>query len=217
MNFLNAFGAPSRADAAWFSVGLASSFPDIGLDDDDIGNLSQARVCGSSSSDTNNAKPGCKVFHAPLSSSQRTEVSIASGNSDQTKSAESDESSTDIGPPDLADQVMVFRYKGKLHAIDHKCPHSSFPLSEGTPFDIEDFGIVLSAGLTCAKHGWSFDLFSGMGDRGNYRLKIWEVQLRDLKDAASSLVISSDEGPDDNTPKKTTDQEVWVRRRQRMG
>ncbi|GAB1192783.1 hypothetical protein APSETT444_001979 [Aspergillus pseudonomiae] len=108
---------------------------------------------------------------------------------------------TNVGPPveadidlpeDLKEQVLVFKYKGKVHAIDH-----------GTLFDIEDFGITLSAGVTCPKHGWSFDLFSGQGDRGNYKLKIWEVQLREphTKDESS-------DGPD---------QEVWVRRKQRIG
>ncbi|OJJ45222.1 hypothetical protein ASPZODRAFT_99074 [Penicilliopsis zonata CBS 506.65] len=94
-------------------------------------------------------------------------------------------------PGDLKEQVLVFKYKGKVHAIDHRCPHSSFPLSQGSLFDIEDFGITLSAGITCPKHGWSFDLFSGAGDRGNYRLKVWEVQLRE--------------------------EEVWVRKKQRIG
>ncbi|RDA87624.1 hypothetical protein CP532_3785 [Ophiocordyceps camponoti-leonardi (nom. inval.)] len=89
-------------------------------------------------------------------------------------------------------QVIVFAYKGRIHAMDHSCPHSSYPLSRGTVFDIEDFGVVLSAGLTCAKHGWSFDLFSGRGDRGNYRLGLWDVDLR------------GDEG---------ADKEVWVKRR----
>ncbi|KAJ5894041.1 hypothetical protein N7495_005732 [Penicillium taxi] len=80
-----------------------------------------------------------------------------------------------------------------MHAIDH-----------GTLFDIEDFGITLSTGVTCPKHGWSFDLFSGQADRGNYKLKIWEVQLRD-----SSLC--SGEGAE------SSEQEVWVRRKQRIG
>lgn len=82
-----------------------------------------------------------------------------------------------------------------------QCPHSSFPLSQGTPFDIEDFGIALSAGITCPKHGWSFDLFSGMGDRGAYKLKTWEVELRPVKGASDGGV----------------DEEVWVRRKQRIG
>jgi nitrite reductase/ring-hydroxylating ferredoxin subunit len=59
---------------------------------------------------------------------------------------------------------------------------------------------VLSAGITCPKHGWSFDLHSGQSDRGLYKLAVWEVQLRRLVDAT---------GEDD--------QEVWVRRKPRMG
>jgi nitrite reductase/ring-hydroxylating ferredoxin subunit len=60
---------------------------------------------------------------------------------------------------------------------------------------------VLSAGLTCPKHGWSFDLFSGVADRGNYKLKIWEVQLRD---------VTSSNGEEQ-------EQEVWVRKKQLVG
>lgn len=71
------------------------------------------------------------------------------------------------------------------------------------PFDIEDFGVVFSAGITCPKHGWSFDLFTGLADRGNYMLKLWEVQLRDI--TASGQVHENSE------------KEVWVRRRQRIG
>ncbi|KAL4919005.1 hypothetical protein BDW62DRAFT_200155 [Aspergillus aurantiobrunneus] len=128
--------------------------------------------------------PSCKAFKIPRSPSD-TLV----------------EADTSL-PEDLKDQVLVFKYKGAVHAIDHQCPHSAFPLSRGTLFDIEDFGITLSAGITCPKHGWSFDLFSGQGDRGNYKLKIWEVQLRDV--AGDETAGSSD-------------QEVWVRRKQRIG
>jgi len=79
-----------------------------------------------------------------------------------------------------------------------ECPHSSYPLSNATPFDIEDFGVVLSSGIICPKHDWSFDLHTGRADRGNYKLHVWEVQQRP-------------EGKEDN---KT---EVWIRRRQRIG
>lgn len=87
-----------------------------------------------------------------------------------------------------------------------KCPHSSYPLSQATPFDIEDFGVVLSAGLNCPKHGWSFDLFTGSGDRGNYQLGLWETQLREVK--------SSDTSADKVSG--SAEQEVWVRRKQRQ-
>ncbi|OQE36901.1 hypothetical protein PENCOP_c011G06645 [Penicillium coprophilum] len=125
--------------------------------------------------------PRCKAFKIPKSNGAMEQVE-------------------DIDlPGELKDQVLVFKYKGKYHAIDHQCPHSSFPLSRGNLFDIEDFGVVLSAGLTCPKHGWSFDIFSGRADRGNYQLKVWEVELRDSSAPGS------------------TDQEVWVRRKQRIG
>ncbi|KAI8206154.1 hypothetical protein KHU50_000630 [Colletotrichum sp. SAR 10_65] len=183
----------SRADAGWFSVGLASSFPDLGSDD---GNLSDLRFCNT------DLKPGCKVFHAPKANGsvqQSTEVDISP---DAFESAEME--------GDLKDQVMVFRFKGKFHAIDHKCPHSSYPLSQGVPFDIEDFGIVLSTGVTCPKHSWSFDLTTGMSDRARYKLGVWEVQLRDA--AGSGPMVKVDDGSPD-TPEK----EVWVRRKQRIG
>ncbi|KAL4930325.1 Rieske (2Fe-2S) protein [Aspergillus undulatus] len=105
-------------------------------------------------------------------------------------------------PGELKDQVLVFKYKGRVHAIDHQCPHSAFPLSQGDLFDIEDFGITLSAGITCPKHGWSFDIFSGKGDRGTFKLKVWEVQLRDAPGVDGA---------------ESSDQEVWVRRKQRIG
>ncbi|KAK3332581.1 Rieske domain-containing protein [Cercophora scortea] len=197
MNIFNAFRAPSRSGADWFPVGLASSFPDLGSDDDNL--LQPRRACTGTTDDANlEPVPGCKVFQVPPeNSSQSTEVPLSADGI--VESAESE-----IGA-DLKDQVLVFQHRGKFHAVDHKCPHSSFPLSQGTPFDIEDFGIVLSAGLTCPKHGWSFDLFSGTADRGSYKLKVWEVQLRDSDKA----------GPTDAT--KKADQEVWVRRKQRMG
>lgn len=58
---------------------------------------------------------------------------------------------------------------------------------------------MLSAGITCPKHDWSFDIFSGQADRGKYKLKVWEVQLRDVKTS------------------ETNEQEVLVRRKQRIG
>jgi nitrite reductase/ring-hydroxylating ferredoxin subunit len=88
------------------------------------------------------------------------------------------------------------------------CPHSSYPLSRGVPFDIEDFGIRLSAGIRCPKHDWSFDLIRGIGDRGTYRLTVWEVQIRPATKESTS---QSDGSSSEN------ESEVWVRRKQRIG
>ncbi|KAL5345657.1 hypothetical protein ACLOAV_009411 [Pseudogymnoascus australis] len=177
---MNPSRAASRTDAQWLFVGLASAFLDV--ESDDGANLSQSRACSAG------YKPGCKAFYTSNEDGEKD----GSANHKGLAEADLDE------VLDLKSQVLVFRYRGKFHAVDHQCPHSSFPLSRGTLFDIEDFGVVLSAGLTCPKHEWSFDLFTGTGDRGNYRLKIWEVQLRGGVDGS--------------------DQEVWVRKKQqRMG
>lgn len=65
---------------------------------------------------------------------------------------------------------------------------------------------MLSAGINCPKHDWSFDLFTGQGDRGNYMLKRWEVELRDP--VVGNGDVSGGEKPD---------KEVWVRRKARIG
>lgn len=71
---------------------------------------------------------------------------------------------------------------------------------------------MLSAGLTCSKHGWSFDLFSGRSDRGNYRLKVWEVELRDVGEGKVVKKVGEGEGEEEEVTR-----EVWVRRKPRMG
>lgn len=180
--FFNPFSR-SRGGDAWFRVGLASSFPNITGEDED--NIAHARPCGTDAERT----PSCKVLQVPKEDSSRaSEVRLS-------------ESGAPCEPGSLRDQVLVFQYKGKFHAINQECPHSSYPLSDGAPFDIEDFGVVLSSGITCPKHGWSFDLITGRGDRGNYRLQVWETELRP---------VEADGG-------EAGDREVWVRRKQRIG
>lgn len=71
---------------------------------------------------------------------------------------------------------------------------------------------MLSAGLTCPKHGWSFDLFSGRSDRGNYRLKVWEVELRDVGGGRVVKGVGEGGGEEEEVVR-----EVWVRRKPRMG
>ncbi|KUJ07530.1 uncharacterized protein LY89DRAFT_712021 [Mollisia scopiformis] len=167
---------PPRPGDAWFSAGPRSSYPNVTST-----SLSDLLPCKDTTA------PGCKVFHVPATDiSHATEVSL-----DDTVTATSAE---------LGEQVVVFQYQGQFYGIDHRCPHSSYPLSRGTPFDIEDFSVRLSAGIRCPKHDWSFDLIRGNGDRGNYRLKIWEVQLRPGQSKEGEMEI-----------------QVWVRRKQRIG
>ncbi|KAF1965713.1 hypothetical protein BU23DRAFT_593555 [Bimuria novae-zelandiae CBS 107.79] len=175
MSFLvHVFTQPSRAGNAWFNAGPVSSYPNI----DDSTRIGEQRLC------QEKYAPGCRIFYVPRADSTKaSEIAI-----DDWKDA-------DAG--DAKDQVMVFQIKGKFVAVNHECPHSSYPLSNGTPFDIEDFGITLSSGITCPKHDWSFDLHTGASDRGSYKLQIWEVQIR--------------------TRDEDEHKDVWVRRKQRIG
>ena len=143
----------------WFSVGPASAFPDLGQDNDDSdsngsngsdtggnskingngsgsvsesGALSFSRRCGDGST-----RPGCKVFHVPRTdSSLRTEVGIAVswdyGNGKGEQVGDGKDGDGDDGMEmqrDLTDQVLVFRYRGKFHAVDHV----SFPFYFSLP------------------------------------------------------------------------------------
>ena len=76
-------------------MGRTSEFPDV---DDDAGNLAKHRVCNTKSI------PGCKAFHIPkedVSSSKEVEIGDDA-----------------LGKP-LTDEVLIFQYKGKFHAVDH--------------------------------------------------------------------------------------------------
>ncbi|KAI1160535.1 hypothetical protein F5B18DRAFT_654534 [Nemania serpens] len=203
------FVAPSRNGDAWFFAGHTSSFPNLTEPGADI--LCEPRPCRNGES-----VPGCKVFHIPSSDiSQAYEVD--------------GESMLSLDEATSKDQVLIFQYKGKIHAVDNAemstfsipvgqadswllTPDTDFWLRvEGTPFDIEDFGVVLSAGITCPKHGWSFDLYTGRADRSSYRIRTWEVQLRPVRDSKTEV------GSDDSKRDNEESQEVWVRRKRRMG
>lgn len=164
---------PSAADDPWYFAGLESSFPDLATLPS--GPLSDGIVCPSGGAQDDDSElvslPPCKIVQIDVA-----EPSVLTPTEAIDREA-------------LDKQVMVFRYRGKFHAVDHQCPHNSFPLSRGRVGDIEDFGVVLSAELTCPKHGWAFDLFTGQSDRGSYQLRIWEVQLRESADEAKNTEI----------------------------
>ncbi|OAA58669.1 Rieske domain protein [Cordyceps fumosorosea ARSEF 2679] len=179
----------ARPDAQWIPAGPLAQFPDVAGDD---GNLIQPRRCDAKS------LPGCRILHVPKTDpSKAAEIAIPAGAATSPTEGQ-----------DLKDQVLVFRYRDRMHAVDHQCPHNAYPLSNGTAFDIEDFGVVLSAALTCPKHGWSFDIFTGQSDRGSYKLPVWEIQVRDAHGDPWSGSLRSG---------TLNGETVWVRRRQRIG
>lgn len=156
----------------WIYTGLASAIPNIEPDSAKV----RTKITLPGSSDGPDLPP-CKIYRPPSPDSDATsctELSLS-------------ESQTSIG---LEPQVMVFRYRNKLHAIDHICPHRHYPLSRGSLTDIEDFGIVLSTAITCPGHGWAFDVNTGQCSRGGgYRLGIWDVEVRRTEDGEEGVWV----------------------------
>lgn len=167
----------------WFFAGLTTSFPDIHPSPQTTS--SKKTKLTDTNSDISQVPP-CKVFQ--IADSASTELT-------------ENEAVASIG---MKKQVLVFQYRGKFHAIDNQCPHRSYPLMKGTLHDIEDFGIVLSAGITCPKHGWAFDLHTGESDRGMYKMEVWDVELRE----GGLRSYMESEGTSEVKVK-----EVWMRRK----
>jgi hypothetical protein len=89
------FSPPAKPSSAWLFAGLASSYPDISVEGT---SLSEEYPCNIGQ------RTGCRIFQVPRGdSSQSVEVEL--DDPDMLKT--------------LKDQVLVFRYRGKLHAIDH--------------------------------------------------------------------------------------------------
>lgn len=178
----------------WIYAGLTSSFPNIEPTKTPLHQIPNrpATVDDKTAETSGHQLPPCKILQT--TTSPPLEITF-------------DNAVDSIG---LKEQVLIFRYRGKFHAIDHQCPHRSYPLSHGRLYDIEDFGIVLSAGISCPKHGWAFDLFTGESDRGAYKMQVWEVQLREQKSQSREVKATGDVSAMDG-------KEVWVRKKQRIG
>lgn len=212
----NASDIAAHTEDDCFFVGLASSYPDITDSTDRYFKLSwpQSLACQSSlspSADSPTAAtvPGCKVFH-PQSKTDTMATTATAISPTSVKEIGMDYA---VGEDAwlMREQVMVFRYKGKFHAVDHACPHRAYSLSWGKPFDIEDSGRVLGVGLRCRGHGYAFELSTGGGDRGSYKLGVWEVDLRPLTSVSvDSPVCIVGEGPPTVV---SEDKEVWVKRK----
>lgn len=111
MNPLNLFKKP---EPAWIPVGLMSSFPEVGSDDE---NLVHPRSCKSGT------QPGCRVFDIPKEDiTQRREVPVKADGERPVEDS-----------VDLKNQVLIFRHRGKIHAIDNVSQAYAFSFIIDTP------------------------------------------------------------------------------------
>jgi nitrite reductase/ring-hydroxylating ferredoxin subunit len=67
-------------------------------------------------------------------------------------------------------QIAVFRVEEQVHAFENACPHEGNPLVEGE---------VRGPTLTCAYHGWRFDLDTGACLHGDEAARRFPAELRD--------------------------------------
>lgn len=67
-------------------------------------------------------------------------------------------------------EIAVFVVDGGVHAVDNECPHEGNPLVEGE---------LAGPMLTCAYHGWRFDLDSGACLHGEEPVQRYPAELRD--------------------------------------
>ena len=66
-------------------------------------------------------------------------------------------------------EVAVFMVDGRAHAFANACPHEGNPLREGE---------ILGDTLTCAFHGWKFDLDTGACLHGNEPARVFSVEIQ---------------------------------------
>lgn len=71
-------------------------------------------------------------------------------------------------------RVAVFHIGTEFFAIKDACPHAEYPLSKS---------VVRGESVTCASHGWRFNLRTGCGERGEPAtdIRTFPVELRDGK------------------------------------
>jgi nitrite reductase/ring-hydroxylating ferredoxin subunit len=66
-------------------------------------------------------------------------------------------------------EVAVFVVEGRAHAFANACPHEGNPLQEGE---------ILGDTLTCAFHGWKFDLNTGACLHGDEPARVFGVEIQ---------------------------------------
>lgn len=68
-------------------------------------------------------------------------------------------------------QLAIFRHNEQCFAVDNRCPHEGYPLSQGT---VDDQCV-----LTCNWHNWKFTLAEGRNLYGGDGLRTYPVEVRE--------------------------------------
>jgi nitrite reductase/ring-hydroxylating ferredoxin subunit len=65
-------------------------------------------------------------------------------------------------------EVAIFNVDGAFYAIDNECSHLGTPLMDG---------FVKGCLLTCASHGWEYDLRTGAEQAGEQGVATWVTRV----------------------------------------
>lgn len=91
--------------------------------------------------------------------------------------------------------IGVFNVGGQFYALRNRCPHQGGPLCEGRLFGAVEAAVpgevqLSRAGeiLTCAWHGWEFDIRTGQSwcDPSRLRVRTYEVRVERGEDVTSN-------------------------------
>lgn len=83
--------------------------------------------------------------------------------------------------------IGVFNLGGEFYALRNRCPHQGGPLCEGRLFGAIEAAVpgdvrLTRTGeiLTCAWHGWEFDIRTGQSwcDPSRLRVRTYDVQVK---------------------------------------
>lgn len=71
-------------------------------------------------------------------------------------------------------RIAVFHIADDFFAIKDACPHAEYPLSKS---------VVCGESVTCASHGWKFNLRTGCGERGEPAtdIRTFPIEIRNNK------------------------------------
>ena len=65
--------------------------------------------------------------------------------------------------------LAIFRWNGRIYAVENLCPHLGFPLSEG---------VVQDGEVICSWHGWHVRLEDGSCRREREHARTYSCELR---------------------------------------
>lgn len=120
------WGIGNRRADPWYFVGLASSFPDVELDGN---SLVEKRPCGGPGSGSGGgAVAGCRVFRIP-----RPADAAGCGGEEDVEEIEPEEAGAAAHLRSMKDQVLVFKYRGKFHAVDNVSLNTFLAFLNTTP------------------------------------------------------------------------------------